>query len=130
MARRKLERLDTAYVENRIELTRLLDDFQQLAEVKARLTERIEGLTAQILQAKQLLETTEELYAGGDREGQRELVPRPPSTPPLEKLRQSSFTATAASLVRCWEPFQVLVLQPMPRTQLHSTVRKCALAFA
>ena len=52
MAKRKLERLDTASVEKRIELTRLLDDFQQLVEVNARLTERIEDLTAQLRASK------------------------------------------------------------------------------
>ena len=54
-------------------------------------------LKVQILQANQLLGITEALYAGGNREGQRELVPRPPSTPPPEKLLQSHPTAVVAA---------------------------------
>ena len=77
-AKRKLEKLDVAYVKKRIELTRILDDFQHLAEVKTQLTARVGELTEQIQQAKRLQGISEELFPGSSQGGKRRLVPKPP----------------------------------------------------
>ena len=90
-AKRKLEKLDVAYVKKRIELTRILDDFQHLAEVKTQLTARVGELTEQIQQAKRLHGIIEELFRGNSQGGKQRLVPKPPSPQP-----ESLWAAVAA----------------------------------
>ena len=95
-ATRKLEKLDAAYVKKRIELTRILDDFQHLADVKSQLTARVGELTEQIQLARRLQGISEELLPSGNQGGQRKLVPKLPSTPPPERLWAAAAAGAAA----------------------------------
>jgi len=92
-AKSKLVRLDDAYNQKRRALNRQLEDFEHLAEVKRALTVKVRDLTDQVTIARRLRHISAELCGGGDLENDDRKVPKPPATPPPERLREAALIA-------------------------------------
>ena len=92
-AKSKLVRLDDAYNQKRRALNRLLEDFEHLAGVKRMLTEKVRDLTDQVTIARRLRHISAELCGGDDHENDDRKVPKPPATPPPERLREAALIA-------------------------------------
>ena len=90
----KLVRLDDAYNRKRRELNRQLEDFEHLADVKRALTAKVRDLTDQVTIARRLRHISAELCGGDDQGNDDRKVPKPPATPPPEKLRKAALLAT------------------------------------
>lgn len=98
-AKGKLVRLDDAYNLKRRELNRLLEDFEHLAEVKRTLTERVRDLTDQVTIARRLRHISAELCGDDEHGVDDRKVPKPPSTPPPERLRETALLAAGRTAV-------------------------------
>ena len=98
-AKGKLVRLDDAYNQKRRELNRLLEDFEHLAEVKRTLTERVRDLTDQVTIARRLRHISAELCGDDEHGADDRKVPKPPSTPPPDRLREAALLAAGGTAV-------------------------------
>ena len=91
-------RLDDAYNQKRRELNRLLEDFEHLAEVKRTLTERVRDLTDQVTIARRLRHISAELCGDDEHGADDRKVPKPPATPPPERLREAALLAAGRTV--------------------------------